>query len=107
MEKIFFMGEKNYEDEGNRKLNLKYYLLETRRAVADHGSVYGIGIEKTVKEQGRNLFEKETASGISYSEVFVKQMIHRLMDNLVTPISMIEILDDMITEESTNEVTQT
>lgn len=106
MENIVFMGEKDYQDESNRRLNLRYYLLETRRAAVQSEAVYGIGIEKTLKGEGKHLFEKEMASCISYSKVFVKQMIQKLMDNLVTPVSMLEILDDMITEEEMNEVTK-
>lgn len=91
MKQIFLEGKKTVQLEDNRVMDLAYYLLENSRE--DNTVLYGIKITKTIDEYT----ESEEVDAISYSKEFVQQIIQTLMKNEVTPISMIEIIDEIIT----------
>lgn len=91
MKQIFLEGKKTVQLEDNRVMDLAYYLLENPRE--DNTVLYGIKITKTIDEYT----ESEEVDAISYSKEFVQQIIQTLMKNEVTPISMIEIIDEIIT----------
>lgn len=78
--------------EDNTEMTLNYYLLH-RIGTNMEGTVYGIQIVK----KHMDYTESETVDGISYSEEFTIELIKILHTNLVTPCTMVEILDDLIT----------
>lgn len=86
-------GKKTITLEDNRTMDLEYYLLENSTDIGKDKALYGVKITKTIGDY----IESEEVDAISYSKEFVEQMIQQLMDNDVTPISMIEIVDEMIT----------
>lgn len=87
-------GKTNIRIE-NRDIELEYYLV---RQIEEEWNqpVYGIAVEK--RENG--IKEQELACGISKSESIVKRMIDKLCCYTVTPISLLEIVDDIITEKA-------
>lgn len=99
MENIYFIGERNCRDEFNKMLKMKYFLVEDYENSKVNKPVYSIEVIKLDKSTRKDTFEKETTPSISFSKAFVMQIIHRIMDNLVTPATVLEIVDDMITEE--------
>ena len=56
-------------------------------------------LKKIIKENGTIKKEKEIARAISYSQHYVEQLIQVLLRNQVTPMTMIEIIDEYITKE--------
>lgn len=90
---VLFKNEVNLED--SRVMRLEYNITENRLANSEK-SYYGIQI---VKYLDGNL-EMEEVEGISYSREKVETITRILFQNLVTPISMIEIIDDLITQEA-------
>lgn len=99
MENIYFIGERNCKDEYDKILKMKYFLVEDYEISKGKKPVYSIEVIKVDKSSNKDTFEKETTPSISFSRTFVMQIIHRIMDNLVTPATVLEIVDDMITEE--------
>lgn len=80
--------------EDNRSMRLEYNL--TKNHEPDKAEPYfGIQIIKIMDDN----LEKEEIRGISYSKDKVESMTRILYQNQVTPISMIEIVDDLITLE--------
>lgn len=79
-----------------RNIKLKYYLLEGSKTLEDNNIPYGIGIEQEEEVDNTKIIEEDMIEGISYSKEEVKEMIHILFEYDVTPISMVEIIDDMI-----------
>lgn len=95
MKKLYLEGTKTIKLEGGHTAELNYYLLETVKKGNKDSTLYGIQIEK---KDGGDL-EVESSGVISYSKEIVRQMIHKLMEHTVTPIVMLDIVEDMITEE--------
>jgi len=80
--------------EDEHEIELSYYLTECKMKDNKDSNLYGIQIEK---RDGENT-EIESSGSISYSKEVVQQLIHKLIEHLVTPISMLYIIDDFITE---------
>ncbi|BCN30039.1 DUF6514 family protein [Anaeromicropila herbilytica] len=93
MKNKILVGSKTIELEDMRMMSLEYYLLEHVSEENKEKALYGVKITKKIDDY----MESEEVDAISYSKEFVEQMIKQLMDNDVTPISMIEIIDEMIT----------
>lgn len=89
------IGSRVIWDCNNSKIKLEYYLTASKWNPEEKETLYGI---KIVKYQFENR-EVEALKGISYSKKFVEQMISCLMDHTVTPICMLEVVDDYITKE--------
>lgn len=94
MNALYLEGTKTLKlDE--HEVELSYYLTECRKKENKDNILYGIQIEKN--DSGNT--EIESSGCISYSKEIVLQMIHKLMENTVTPITMLYIIDDFVTEE--------
>lgn len=91
--KVFnLMGEEKVLLENEKEMKLKYYLIES--STGTNGvTLYGIKVEKIVDEEK----ETEEINGVSYSKEFVTQIISTLIQYTVTPISLIEIVDEYVT----------
>ncbi|SFR81343.1 DUF6514 family protein [Anaeromicropila populeti] len=93
MRKSELKGKKCLEVSPERKVNLEYYLIKEEREDLD-SVLYGVSIRKN--EGTRE--EIEEISGITYSKEIAENIVHLLMTHDVTPIAMIPIVDDFITE---------
>lgn len=87
---LLFSNEIILED--SRKMKLDYRLTETE-SEENHKPYYGIHITKYLD----NAVESDEVRGISDSRDTVVSMIKKLFQYEVTPISMIEIIDDLVT----------
>jgi hypothetical protein len=94
MEKLFFEGTKQLTLDDNTEVKLDYYLVEELREEEQRKSLFGIKIVR----HGDSYLEAEYTEPISYSRDIVKEMVHKLWKNEVTLVSMLEIVDDMVSE---------
>lgn len=91
--KLLFTTEVNLDED--RQMRLEYNLTENLSF--DSGEpYYGIRIIKYI---GDNL-EMEEVKGISFSKERVEAITKTLHQNVVTPITLVEIVDDLITLEA-------
>ena len=94
MKRIDLIGERNVELEDQREMVLNYYLIEEpSKANGDMNYLYGIKIEK----QFGGIVESEEVEALSYLKEFVLQLINTLMEYTVTPMTLVEVVDDLIT----------
>ena len=84
MQKEFLIETRSVTDEKGNLLNLKYYLIE----------------EESVQTAGRpGVEEAESTPPVSGSEASARKMLRQLIRNAVTPVCLLEIVDDMMTKE--------
>lgn len=94
MKRIDLIGERNVELEDQREMVLNYYLIEEpSKANGDMNYLYGIKIEK----QFGGIVESEEVEALSYSKEVVLQLINTLMECTVTPMTLVEVVDELIT----------
>lgn len=98
MKQLYLVGNRELLDEECRQMNLGYYLIEEERDEKANTSLYGIQITKQTVKRGSVRTEKESTPALSYSRSFVEKMIFRLMEGSVTPIALLEVVDDMVGE---------
>lgn len=98
MQKEFLIETRAVADEKGNLLNLKYYLIEEEQPQAT-APLYRICIKKSIAEKP-GVEEAESTPPVSHSEVFVRQMLRQLITNAVTPVCLLEIVDDMMTGEN-------
>lgn len=90
---LLFINEVTLEND--RKMKLEYSIIESLES--ENGKpYYGIQIVKYIDGST----ETEEIDGISYSRNKVESITRILYQNIVTPISMVEIVDDLITLEA-------
>lgn len=87
---LLFSNEVTLEDQ--RKMKLDYSLTESCAGESAE-SYYGIQIRKYLDD----VTESDEVNGISYSRDTVISMIRKLFQYEVTPISMAEIIDELVT----------
>ena len=90
--KILFCNEISLEDK--RRVKLDYYLTECYAEQDESQPYYGVGIDKYLEGE----VETEEVLGISHSKDKVVAILKKLFQHTVTPLSMIEILDDLMSE---------
>lgn len=91
MKELLFSNEVLLEDERVMKLD---YSLTQRISEESKEPYYGIKITKYLDE----LTETEEISGISASRENAVSIIKKLCQFQVTPISMVEIVDELVTQ---------
>lgn len=80
------------QDKGTL-LHLKYFLTcMDRGSKAD--TLYGIRVLKYTEDYA--LAEEASTPPISYSETFVRQLLQHLIRNAVTPMCLLEVLDELV-----------
>ncbi len=79
--------------DNNERLTLEYYLTE-KESEESNAKVYGISITKKSDEG----LESDVVENISYEKDQVLELLHTLSQNTVTPICLVETLDDLMTE---------
>jgi len=97
MHKEFLIETRTVTDEKGNLLNLKYYLIE-EELPQPAAPLYRICIKKSVFEEP-DVEETESTPPVSHSETFTRRVLSRLIRNAVTPVCLLEIVDDMITKE--------
>jgi hypothetical protein len=88
---LLYSGEVKLEDD--RRMKLDYCLTKELAQTGQAEPYYGIRITKLLDNQ----VETEEVCGISYSKDTVVSIIKKLFQYEVTPIHLVEIVDDMIT----------
>ncbi len=97
MKQLHLVGTQVLELENKGMMNLWYYLTECKKVGNSENQYYGVQIEKKIEEQ--KSLEVECIDYISSSKEIVLDMIHKLVKHSVTPIGMVHIVDDFITEK--------
>lgn len=92
MRKVVLLFSNEVLLEDRRLMKLDYSLTESC-AEASTEPYYGIQIRKYLGDD----MEADEVSGISYSKDAVISMIRKLFQYEVTPISMAEIIDELVT----------
>lgn len=94
MRKLYLEGTKTMLLDDNKEVQFDYYLVEGYKKLGQQVLLYGIEIVKHLE----NYSETENTDAISYSKDIVKSMVHKLWCNEVTLDSMIEIVDDLVSD---------
>lgn len=76
--------------EDGKEVHLDYYLTQSTRE--NDVVVYGIKVDKR-----GDMFETEMTGPISYSKEWVLRVCKKLANHQVTPMVLINIVDDIIT----------
>ena len=97
MQREFLIVSRAVADEKGNLLNLKYYLIE-EEAPRSAAPLYRICVKKSLSEQPC-VEEAESTPPVSASEAQARQMLRQLITNAVTPVCLLEIVDDMMTRE--------
>ncbi|HIT89170.1 MAG TPA: hypothetical protein IAC41_01960 [Candidatus Merdenecus merdavium] len=100
MKKSVLMDVVELQRSLDKTVRVEYYFVKDYRFEEDSRPLCGIKIVKWESRGTEVKKEIEIAPAISYSEKFVKQMIQKMVKNMVTPIHMLEVIDDLVTEES-------
>lgn len=98
MQREYLIETRSVTDEKGNQLHLKYYLIEEERP-ASPVPLYRICIKKSLAERP-GVEETESTPPVSDSESQARDMLRRLIQNAVTPVCLLEIVDDMMTQES-------
>lgn len=91
--KLYLEGSQTIVKEDTKELKLEYYLVEENRTEWED-SAYGIKII----QHGDFNTNSEYTEPISYCKDIVEKMVKILWVNSVTPTSMIEIVDDLVSQ---------
>ncbi len=92
MKQVLFSNEVLLEDA--RVMKLDYCLTENFADAEQCDPYYGVKITKYLD----NLMESDEIKGISSSREAVVSVIKKLCQFEVTPISMVEIVDELVTQ---------
>jgi hypothetical protein len=90
---LLFSNEVVLEDE--RVMKLDYSLTEKVSETDQDSPYYGVRITKCLDD----VVESDEVTGISTSKDTMVSFIKTLFQFEVTPITMVEVLDDLITQE--------
>jgi hypothetical protein len=93
------VGARTFTQISGRETSVEYYFLKDYRTDEEERPLCGIKVIKEEQINGEIKVEEEVAPALSYSERFVKQIINTMIRNLVTPIHMLEVIDEYMTNE--------
>ncbi len=81
------------QPSGGPSLRLQYFLT-CRKPEGPGGALYGICVRKytDISQQP----EEAATPPISYSQTFVRQLLQHLIQNAVTPMCLLEVLDELL-----------
>ena len=97
MRRDYLEGSTRIAQDG-KQLKLEYYLIEEKRDERG-GFLYGIMIKKETRENGRIERSKAEGKAVSYSKTYVERMLQLFLKNTVTPLTMLELIDEYISRE--------
>lgn len=96
LEKKVDLLTKDNELELKNPIYLEYFLVESHGSHCDGAEgkkAYGIEI---VKSDGKGNYESEMVKNIYNCRESTRSLLDKLAENTVTPVCLLEILDDMI-----------
>lgn len=93
-----FEGENRFRDDRKQEFIVSYYVMEE-----SGDALYGISVEKY--QTGTDYIEVEEIPKISDSIQLVRNIAEKLMKYQVTPISLAESVDTIMTMEEQNDKT--
>lgn len=97
--KTYLIGTTKFDAGNNTQIKLEYYLTEEIRDIETSSALYGVEVKKEIRNKNGIFLEQERATSLSYSRTTVENLIHILLLNTVTPMNLLEIVDDYITKE--------
>lgn len=97
MIKKYLTGSASITQEG-QNVKLEYYLIEEMRDMGDY-FLYGMMIKKEARKAGRIERTQTAAKAISYSREYVERMLCLFIKNTVTPLTMLELIDEYVSRE--------
>lgn len=97
MQKEFLIETRSVTDEKGTVLNLKYYLIEEEQPLSA-APLYRLCIKKSTAAQP-GMEEAQSTPPVSHSESFARLVLGQLIRNAVTPVCLLEIVDEIITKE--------
>ena len=98
MKQVQLLYSNNVLLEDSRNMRLDYSLTEKVSEADQLTPFYGVQVTKYLGD----LMESEEAWGISDSKDIVVSILKKLHHYQVTPISMVEIVDELVTQEQTS-----
>lgn len=94
MEKLYLEGTKLITFDDEKEVIFDYYLVEDNGDCEKNDILYGIKIV----QHKENYLLAEYTDPISSSRDLVQGMVHKLCKNEVTLATMLELVDDLVTE---------
>ena len=94
MKQLQLLFSKEVLLEDARVMKLDYSLIEKNSEVDRKTCYFGVKVTKYLD----NLIEADEVNGISASRDTVVSIIKKLCQYQVTPISMVEIVDELVTQ---------
>ncbi|GHV16280.1 hypothetical protein FACS189425_00260 [Clostridia bacterium] len=97
------MQKEFYKMMSTGKFRLEYYI--TKSEIESEGisvSTYGVEIIKKQRKNGIVLTETKAIQNVCVSERQIYKLMDLLAVNLVTPITLKDIIDDLIIEQKIN-----
>ena len=91
MTKKIYRETKQLITEDGHIFKLNYFLTQ-KQSEDEEKSIYGVAVTK----EASGVFEEEVVDNLSYSQEDVEDILSKLSSNLVTPICLVEILDEMV-----------
>ena len=90
---MYLVANEDVTLENGTNMELNYFLTE-EDGEESQAPLYGICINKCVKRQ----MESEQTGALSMSKDFVLNLCKKLARNTITPMVMLEVIDDLIEE---------
>jgi fructose-specific phosphotransferase system component IIB len=90
-----------------KNFRLEYYIVPNQ--IESDGvliTTYGVQITKKQRKNGVVLTETKTIKNICMSEQQIQKLTNLLAENLVTPITLKDIIDDLVEEQKLNTPTE-
>lgn len=94
MRKLYLESKKHAKVGPLSWIKLEYYLTKEESETSESPTVYGMGIIKKTK----HMIEIEETGGVSHSEEMVLSMIQSLIACNITPMVLLEVVDEMVSE---------
>ena len=81
------------EDGHSFKLN---YFLTQKQYEDGEQPIFGVAVTK----EASGIFEEEVVDDLSYLQQEAEDILAILVDNLVTPLCLVEIIDELVTQKA-------
>lgn len=99
MKEEIYTGENTFQNDEGNKFLLKYYIIKEFINTIDFTKpLFKIAVYKYDVSNYENVIETEESTAISQSISVVKKMAEQLRELRITPICMLEVLDDLISK---------
>lgn len=95
----YLVGKAELEAANQTRVKLEYYLTEETRDVEVASALYGVEVKKESRNKCGIFREQESARCLSYSREIVEGLVRMLLANTVTPMNLIEVVDDYISKK--------